>query len=190
MTPNYRNDLVLAGCLAFVVVMVAAAYAAVPLYYLICRSTGYGGTPVRAAHAPAHSADRVITVRFDTNVDPGLAWTFQPVDRTVQVHVGETKLVYFKAVNNDRIPITGHATFNVEPDQVASYFDKLQCFCFTEQTLAPGETVEMPVIFFIDPAILKDRDVTDINDITLSYTFFSSVNQKTAAATSRANVLK
>ncbi len=178
---NYRNDLVLAGCLAFVAIMVGASYAAVPIYYAICRATGYGGTPTRAEHAASSTDARTMRVRFDTNVDPGLLWSFEPEDREVTVHVGETKMVYFKAVNNDTKPVTGHAAFNVQPDEIARYFDKLQCFCFTEQTLAPGESVEMPVIFFVDPAILKNRDVTDINDITLSYTFYTSVNQKTAA---------
>lgn len=168
--------------MAFVAGMVGLAYAAVPLYYLICRSTGYGGTPQRAETNGNKIDERVITVRFDTNVDPALFWSFKPEKRTVQVKIGETTLVYFHATNNDNVPVTGHAAFNVAPDIAAAYFDKLQCFCFTEQTLAAGESVDMPVTFFVDPKILKDRDAKDTTDITLSYTFYPSIVQKTADA--------
>ena len=176
-----RNDTVLLACVATVVGMTGMSFAAVPLYRLFCQATGYAGTPSRGTHAPGEVGDRVITVRFDTNVDPALPWDFQPETRTVQVHIGENKLVYFRAKNDDTVTVTGHASFNVEPESAAYYFTKIQCFCFNEQKLAPGEVAEMPVSFFIDPAILKDRDADGVTEITLSYTFFPSVNQ--AAAT-------
>ena len=153
-----RNNTVAASCLAVVVGMVGLSYAAVPLYDLFCRVTGYGGTPQRADAAPGAVSDRVITVRFDTNIDRALPWTFQPEQRSVQVKVGENRLVFFRAVNNSDRSIVGHATFNVVPDRAGRYFSKIQCFCFTEQRLDPGQSVEMPVSFFIAPEILTDRD--------------------------------
>jgi len=178
-----RNDAVLASCLAVVVGMVGASYAAVPLYYMFCRATGYGGTPNRANAAPGAIGDRIVTVRFDTNVDPALPWSFVPESRSVKVNVGEDRLVYFRAVNRSDKAIVGHAAFNVAPDTVARYFTKIQCFCFTEQRLEPGESVEMPVSFFVAPAILADRENDNVNEITLSYTFYPSTNQKPASKT-------
>ena len=172
-----------------VVGMVGLSYAAVPLYDLFCRATGYGGTPQRADAAPGAVGERVITVRFDTNVDPALPWSFQPEEREVRVKAGEDRLVFFKAVNNSDGPIVGHATFNVIPDRAGRYFSKVQCFCFTEQRLEAGQSVEMPVLFFVAPEILKDRDSDSIHDITLSYTFYPAANQraerKTASALSK-----
>ena len=173
-----RNNVVGASCLAVVVGMVGASYAAVPLYYLYCRVTGYGGTPQRAEAAPTAVGDRVITVRFDTNTDAALPWTFQPEQRSVQVKVGENRLAFFRAVNNSDHPVVGRATFNVVPDLAGRYFNKIQCFCFTEQKLEAGQSVEMPVSFFIAPEILKDRDGDNIQEITLSYTFYPAANQK------------
>jgi cytochrome c oxidase assembly protein subunit 11 len=178
-----RNDAVLASCLAVVVGMVGASYAAVPLYYMFCRATGYGGTPNRANAAPGAIGDRIVTVRFDTNVDPALPWSFVPESRSVKVNVGEDRLVYFRAVNRSDKAIVGHAAFNVAPDTVARYFTKIQCFCFTEQRLEPGESVEMPVSFFVAPAILADRENDNVNEITLSYTFYPSTNQNAASKT-------
>ncbi len=178
-----RNSWVFASCAAVVIGMVGASYAAVPLYYLFCRTTGYGGTPQRASSAPDTVSDRVMSVRFDTNVDPALPWTFQPEQRSVTVKVGENKLVYFRAVNRSDHAILGHATFNVAPDDSARYFDKIQCFCFTEQRLEAGESVEMPVSFFVSPAILKDRDEDSVSEITLSYTFYPATDQKADAKT-------
>jgi cytochrome c oxidase assembly protein subunit 11 len=155
------------GCLAF---------ASVPLYRLFCQVTGFGGTTQRAATAPERAADRVITVRFDATVGD-VPWRFEPVQRALDVRVGETALVAYRAHNAARQSVTGTATFNVTPSKAGQYFDKIQCFCFTEQTLAAGETVEMPVSFFIDPAILEDRNLDDVNTITLSYTFFRAKNQ-------------
>ena len=175
-----------ASCLAVVVGMVGLSYAAVPLYDLYCRVTGYGGTPQRADAAPTTISDRVITVRFDTNTDAALPWTFQPEKRSVQVKVGENRLVFFQAVNNSDRAIVGHATFNVVPDRAGRYFSKIQCFCFTEQKLDPGQSVEMPVSFFIAPEILSDRDGDSIQEITLSYTFYPAANQKAVDKTTSA----
>jgi cytochrome c oxidase assembly protein subunit 11 len=173
-----RNNAVLVSCLAVVVGMVGLSYAAVPLYDLFCRVTGYGGTPQRAAAAPGAIGDRTINVRFDTNIARELPWTFQPEQRSVTVKVGENRLVFFRAVNNSDRSIVGHATFNVVPDRAGRYFNKIQCFCFTEQRLDPGQSVDMPVSFFIAPEILTDRDGGGINEITLSYTFYPAINQK------------
>src|SRR5215813_10311181 len=178
-----RNIVVLASCFAVVVGMVGLSYAAVPLYYMFCRATGYGGTPNRADAAPGVTGNRVVTVRFDTNVDPNLPWTFVPEQRSVQARIGEDRLVYFRAVNRSATPIVGHASFNVVPEQAARYFNKIQCFCFTEQRLEAGESVEMPVSFFISPAMLKDRADDSVTEITLSYTFSPAGNQKPAAKT-------
>jgi cytochrome c oxidase assembly protein subunit 11 len=155
------------GCLAF---------ASVPLYRLFCQVTGFAGTTQRATVAPEHAAQRVITVRFDATVGD-VPWQFEPVQRALDVRVGETALAAYRAHNTARQRVTGTATFNVTPSKAGQYFDKIQCFCFTEQTLAAGEAVEMPVSFFIDPAILEDRNLDDVNTITLSYTFFRAKNQ-------------
>jgi len=179
-----RNNAVFGSCFAVVIGMVGLSYAAVPLYDLFCRATGYGGTPQRADAAPSTVSDRVVTVRFDTNTDRALPWSFQPEQRAVQVKIGENRLVFFRAVNNSDHSIVGHATFNVVPDRAGRYFSKIQCFCFTEQRLDAGQSVEMPVSFFIDPAILTDRDGDHIHEITLSYTFYPAVNQKAADKTS------
>lgn len=173
-----RNNAVLVSCLAVVIGMVGLSYAAVPLYDLFCRVTGYGGTPQRAAAAPGAVGERIINVRFDTNTDRELPWTFQPEQRSVTVKVGENRLVFFRAVNNSDRSIVGHATFNVVPDRAGRYFSKIQCFCFTEQRLDPGQSVDMPVSFFIAPEILTDPDGRGINEITLSYTFYPAINQK------------
>jgi cytochrome c oxidase assembly protein subunit 11 len=152
------------------------AYASVPLYRLFCQVTGFGGTTQRAEVAPTRTSDREITVRFDaTTAD--VPWDFQPEQRSVRVKVGETALIAYQARNRAAVDVTGTATFNVTPAKAGQYFDKLQCFCFSEQTLKAGETVDMPVSFFVDPAILEDRNLDDVNTITLSYTFFRAKNQ-------------
>jgi cytochrome c oxidase assembly protein subunit 11 len=178
-----RNHAVFASCFAVAIGMVGASYAAVPLYYMFCRATGYGGTPNRAAAAPGVVGTREFTVHFDTNTDPALPWSFLPEQRTVKVKAGEQKLVYFRAINHSDKSILGHATFNVAPDNAAYYFNKIQCFCFTEQRLEAGESVEMPVSFFVSPTILKDRENDTVTEITLSYTFYPATNQKTDAKT-------
>jgi cytochrome c oxidase assembly protein subunit 11 len=182
-TEKRRNAAVFASCFAVVGLMVGAAYAAVPLYYMFCAATGYGGTPARATAAPGAISSRIMTVRFDTNVDPGLPWAFVPEQRAVKVHVGEDKLVFFRAENHSDHAIVGHASFNVQPEQAARYFNKIQCFCFTEQKLEPGESVDMPVSFFVSPAILKDHAGDTVSEITLSYTFYPATNQKAVAKT-------
>ncbi len=160
------------GLVAVVAVMVGLSFAAVPLYRIFCARTGWAGTPQRATTMPNSIAPETVTVRFDANVTPGLPWSFEPLQPELTLHVGDNKLAFFRAVNRSRETVTGSAVFNVSPDIMGQYFTKVQCFCFTEQTLKPGEAVEMPVSFFIDPAILKDRDATTVRDMTLSYTFY------------------
>jgi cytochrome c oxidase assembly protein subunit 11 len=177
--PKQRNRRTALSLLMVVVGMGCMAYASVPLYRLFCQATGFGGTTQRAETAPAQIADRIITVRFDGTVGD-VPWEFEPVQREVAARVGETELIAYRAHNTGRQGITGTATFNVTPSKAGQYFDKIQCFCFTEQTLQPGETAELPVSFFIDPAILQDHDLDDVDTITLSYTFFRAKNQPAA----------
>lgn len=160
------------ACGAFVGVMLAMSFAAVPLYDWFCRTTGFDGTPLIARSAPKETIERKIIVRFDANVAPGLAWTFAPAQQEVDIKVGETLLVHYVTQNIAAQESIGTATYNVSPPVAAAYFNKLECFCFTEQRLAAGERIEMPVAFFIDPAIDKDRELAGIREITLSYTFF------------------
>lgn len=176
-----RNGLVAFGCVGLVSFMIGAAYAAVPLYDLFCRVTGYGGTTQVASAAPGAALDRMVTVRFDGNVAPGLKWAFGPEQNAMNVKVGETKLAMFKAKNVSDRPLTGTASYNVSPNSTGAYFSKLQCFCFTEQTLQPGEEIDMPVAFFVDPSIADNRELDDIREITLSYTFFPAKGQAAAA---------
>jgi cytochrome c oxidase assembly protein subunit 11 len=176
MTGTPRNRRTLLSLVMIAVGMGCMAYASVPLYRLFCQVTGFGGTTQRAERAPGTVADRVITVRFDANV-ADLPWRFEPVQREVAAKVGEPQLIHYRAHNAGGRPLTGQATFNVTPDKAGQYFDKIQCFCFTEQTLKGGEAVDMPVQFFIDPAILGDRNLDDVSTITLSYTFFRAKNQ-------------
>lgn len=167
-----RHRLVATCCVLFVGAMVGAAYAAVPLYDLFCKATGFGGTTRVAAEAPSSIHERTMEIRFDSNIAPGLAWSFQPEVRAVTVKLGETKLVYYRVTNHGPTEITAAATYNVAPGQAGSYFAKLQCFCFTDQTLQPGETREMPVAFFVDPSLADDPEAASLRTITLSYTFF------------------
>ena len=147
------------------------AFASVPLYRAFCQLTGFGGTPLRAAQAPGAVAGQ-IGVRFDANVHPGLAWRFEPVQNQVRVAPGARTTIYYRATNLTARPITGQAVFNVTPDTVGQYFNKIECFCFTEQTLKPGESVDMPVVFYVDPKIRSDEATRAIDEITLSYTFY------------------
>jgi cytochrome c oxidase assembly protein subunit 11 len=160
------------ACGAFVGAMLAVSFAAVPFYDWFCRTTGFDGTPLIARTAPKESIERKIIVRFDANVAPGLAWSFAPVQQEIEIKVGETQLVHYVAQNLASQEIAGTATYNVSPAVAAGYFNKLECFCFTEQRLAAGERLELPVAFFIDPALDKDRELAGIREITLSYTFF------------------
>ena len=160
------------ACGAFVAGMVGMSYAAVPFYDWFCRTTGFDGTPLIARVAPKHSIERKITVRFDANVAPGLPWNFAAMQRDVELKVGETLLVHYAAQNTAAQETIGTATYNVSPPVAAAYFNKLECFCFTEQRLKPSERAEFPVAFFIDPAIDSDKELAGIREITLSYTFF------------------
>src|SRR5215475_3361352 len=159
-------------CAALVAVMIGAAYASVPLYRLFCESTGFAGTPQRAARASEARLDKTIRIRFDANVTPGMPWRFEPVQPTLDVKIGENALAFYRATNLSDHRLTGMATFNVTPEPAGGFFNKIQCFCFTEQVLEPGQSVEMPVSFFIDPEIVKDRDGRSISLIVLSYTFY------------------
>ena len=166
--------------------MTGLAFAAVPLYRMFCQATGYGGTTQVAKAAPATAGARKITVRFNTDVSRDMPWGFVPVQRDVTLAVGETGLAFFRATNRSPLAVTGTATFNVTPMKVGAYFDKIQCFCFSEQTLQPGQSVDMPVSFFVDPAIAQDPDMDDVTTITLSYTFFRATDDgvgRTARAT-------
>ncbi|WP_424929632.1 cytochrome c oxidase assembly protein [Amaricoccus tamworthensis] len=154
-----------------VAVMVGLSFAAVPLYDLFCRVTGYGGTTsVADAGTDVHITDQEITVRFDANVSPGIPWEFHPVERTMKIKIGETGLAFYEATNTSDEPVAGAASYNVAPYSAGGYFSKIACFCFELQVLQPGETVEMPVTFYVDPEILLDRETKDVNYITLSYT--------------------
>jgi cytochrome c oxidase assembly protein subunit 11 len=176
-----RMGITAAACAVFVAGMVGAAFAAVPLYQLFCQVTGFAGTTQQADAAPEATIDRRITVRLDANVANELGWSFRPKKRTVDLKVGEVGEAIFIAENRTDKPSTGTAVFNVSPFNIGAYFSKIACFCFTEQTLAPGETVEMPVTFFVDPAIAEDSDADPVHTITLSYTFYPVEPEATAA---------
>ena len=167
-----RDVVVAATCGVVAAGMVGAAFASVPLYNWFCRTTGFGGTTQVAEAAPGQVLDRTLTIRFDSNVAPGLPWRFVPEQNTVQVRIGEVKTVYYKVINMAARDITAQAGYNVTPPQVGLYFHKINCFCFTEQTMKAGETREMAVVFYVDPSITKDSDQDPLNTITLSYTFF------------------
>ena len=167
-----RHRTVALTCTLVVAGMVGLSFAAVPLYRMFCQVTGYDGTPQRAERPSDTVLDRTMSVRFDANVGGGLPWTFEPVDRTLDVHIGANTLAFYRATNKSDRPMKGTATFNVAPEAVGIYFQKIECFCFTEQLLQPGESVEMPVSFFIDPALAADRSMGSVGQITLSYTFY------------------
>ncbi|MGE6782357.1 cytochrome c oxidase assembly protein [Ensifer adhaerens] len=175
------NRLVVGTCLAFVGGMVGMAYAAVPLYDMFCRVTGYNGTTQRVEQASDVILDEKVKVTFDANTSGGLPWEFKPVQRDIDVRIGETVQVMYKAKNLSSKPTTGQATFNVTPMQAGAYFNKVQCFCFTETTLQPGEEMEMPVVFFVDPDIVKAVETKDIKTLTLSYTFYPREPSKPVA---------
>ena len=168
-----RRDLLVAACCsALVVGMVGAAYAAVPLYNWFCKTTGFGGTTQVSGKAPDRVLGRILTIRFDSNVAPGLPWRFQPAQNEIQVRIGEVATVHYKVINEAARDVSGQASYNVSPPTVGGYFNKINCFCFTEQRLKAGETREMAVVFYIDPSIVNDRDQNDLSTITLSYTFY------------------
>ena len=168
-----RNGRTAMLAVMLVVAMVGLAFASVPLYRIFCQVTGFGGTTQRAEAATVPgSVGKMISVRFDANTSNGLGWEFKPERHTERVAIGAREMAFYRAKNVSDVPITGTATFNVTPTQAGGYFTKIQCFCFTEQTLQPGEEMRMPVIFYVDPAILDDRDANEISEITLSYTFY------------------
>ena len=172
--PNLRRRDVVFGvtCGLVAAAMVGAAYAAVPFYNWFCRTTGYAGTTQVATSAPTRVVDRKVTVRFDANVAPGLPWRFEPEQNSVVVKLGQVVTVHYRVINEAARPITAQAAYNVTPLLVGSYFQKINCFCFTEQRLKASETREMTVVFYVDPDMLKDPDGATVDTITLSYTFY------------------
>ena len=171
-TKKSGNGTVVAVCLTFVVGMLGMAYAAVPLYEMFCKVTGYGGTTQRVEQASDVILDKKIKVRFDANVGPGLPWKFEPEQNEIEVRIGEVVTVFYTVTNQAARATAGVAAYNVAPLTVGAYFQKINCFCFTEQTMAPGEKREMPVVFYVDPALAKDSENDGLNTITLSYTFY------------------
>ena len=169
-----RNGRTAALAALLVAAMVGLAFASVPLYRIFCQVTGFGGTPMRVSEAEANmrSTGKIVSVRFDANTSSALPWQFKPEERRKKVAVGARYMAFYTAKNFGDKPVKGTATFNVTPAQAGPYFAKIQCFCFTEQTLKPGEEVRMPVVFYVDPKILDDKNGGDIDEITLSYTFY------------------
>jgi cytochrome c oxidase assembly protein subunit 11 len=171
--PAPRRDILVAFlCGGLVAAMVGLSFAAVPFYSWFCRTTGYGGTTQVATSAPSQMSERTITVRFDSNVAAGLPWRFEPERRTVEVKLGEVVTVYYAVTNESARVTTGQAGYNVSPPTVGGYFEKVNCFCFTEQTMKPGERRDMAVVFYVDPKLAEDSEQTNLNLITLSYTFY------------------
>ena len=171
-----RNHLVAACAIVAALAMVGAAYAAVPLYFLFCRATGFAGTTQVATAAPALKGQRMLTVRLDANVAPGLPWTFEAETASVRLRTGATATVYFKVHNRTQRETSATAVYNVSPGVAGAYFDKISCFCFSEQHLAPGETAELPVVFFLDPKLEHDETLNRVEEITLSYTLFAALD--------------
>jgi cytochrome c oxidase assembly protein subunit 11 len=170
-TSNRRTGLsllVVAGC------MVGMSFAAVPLYRIFCQVTGFGGTPLRADAASERVLDETITVSFDASIESGMPWTFKPVQKEMDIRIGESGLAFYTAHNPTDRPVAGTAVFNVTPFKIGPYFVKIDCFCFTEQVLKPGETVDMPVTFYVDPGIRDDRSTEEVKGLTLSYTFYET----------------
>ncbi|RCS23376.1 cytochrome c oxidase assembly protein [Phyllobacterium salinisoli] len=174
-TPDKKqrsNRVVATACITFFAAMVGAAYASVPLYRMFCQVTGYGGTTQRVEQMSDTILDKTINVRFDANTSGALPWDFKPVQRQVTLRIGETRQISYEGRNLASQATSGRATFNVTPERAGAYFNKVQCFCFTDTTLKPGEDMDMPVVFFVDPEIVNDPDLKDLKTITLSYTFF------------------
>lgn len=170
-TGHNRTALYLVGV---VVTMGSLSFAAVPFYDWFCRVTGFGGTTGVAEAAPDTILDQTVVVKFDASIERGMPWEFRPVQREMTVRIGENALAFYEAYNPTDRPIAGTASFNVAPEAAGGYFDKIACFCFTEQVLQPGERVQMPVNFFVDPAIVDDPEGSFVKEITLSYTFYET----------------
>lgn len=180
-TARNRKVAIMAG--AGALAMLGLGYASVPLYRMFCQATGFNGTTQRVTSEQAagvKATARPITVRFDANIAPGLPWLFKPEQVTQDGKIGERKIAFFTAKNLSDKPIVGRAVFNVTPEQTGAYFHKIQCFCFNEQKLEPGEEVRMPVIYYVDPAMLEDANAKDTPEITLSYTFLVAADQSLA----------
>jgi cytochrome c oxidase assembly protein subunit 11 len=186
LTPKFRRNLnVLVPCIVTLGIMSGLVAYSPELYRAFCGATGYGGTTQRAYADPATTSDKTVTVAFDSNVAPDLPWRFEPEQRSVTVHLGEQKLVFFTAENLGNESIVAHATFNVTPETSGIYFNKIQCFCFNEERLDPHQKVEMPVVFYVDPAFGEDSDNAHVDTITLSYTLLRSVSPDQAKNLSR-----
>ncbi|MEE2746466.1 MAG: cytochrome c oxidase assembly protein [Pseudomonadota bacterium] len=180
---KHHNSLTASGLFVLVGFMIALAFASEPLYRIFCQVTGYGGATQIASSSPAENKvlNRLIGIRFDSNVNSKLPWRFKPVQREIKVRLGEQVLAFYEATNLSNEPVVGTASFNVTPYKVAKHFNKIECFCFSEQVLKPGETVQMPVTFFVDPQIEGDEALLDLDTITLSYTFFQADDQSAAS---------
>ncbi|HMD64071.1 MAG TPA: cytochrome c oxidase assembly protein [Stellaceae bacterium] len=179
-----RNGATVVLLISVVAGMVGLSFASVPLYRLFCSATGFGGATRRAETAPTRIAAGLITVRFDAQVAPGLNWEFRPLTHVITVHPGEQSQVFFHAVNHSAAAVTAQAVYNVTPTKAGIYFDKLQCFCFSNQTLAPGESVDMGVVFFVDPDMLSDPSTRELRSVTLSYTMFQAAETAPPTASS------
>jgi cytochrome c oxidase assembly protein subunit 11 len=178
-----RRDMMVASvCGVVVAAMIGLSYASVPFYNWFCRTTGYGGTTQVSEKAPDQVLGRTIAIRFDSNVAPGLPWKFEPEENEIKVRIGEVTTAHYKVTNMAAREITAQAGYNVSPPQVGGYYNKINCFCFTQQTMKPGETREMTVVFYVDPSIAKDSDQDDLNTITLSYTFYRIPNPEKPVA--------
>lgn len=181
MSTASRNRRTVLACSAAVLAMTGLSFAAVPLYNLFCKVTGFAGTPMVGTAATGKTSDRIVQVSFDANVAPALGWRFEAERTQIAAQVGVTQTVFYKITNTSSRPMTGIATYNVQPNQSGAYFVKIQCFCFTETTLQPGETLEAPVVFYVDPEIELNRELASLKTITLSYTYFPSKNGQPVA---------
>ncbi|TJZ90755.1 cytochrome c oxidase assembly protein [Paracoccus gahaiensis] len=186
LSPEGRTVAMLVGV---VVTMGALAWAAVPFYNWFCKVTGFGGTTQVSQSLSEEVLDEIVTVRFDANTDSNLDWTFRPMQTRMDLKIGESGLAFYEATNTSDRPLTGTASYNVAPEVTGYYFIKVECFCFTEQTLQPGESMEMPVSFFVDPDLVKDHDASHIRDITLSYTFHLTEPRRAALDTGPADTI-
>jgi cytochrome c oxidase assembly protein subunit 11 len=193
LTRTRRDMIVAASCGAFVAAMVGLSYASVPFYDWFCRTTGFGGRPQIATSAPLGAIGRAVTVRFDANIVGGLPWRFEPEQNSIEARLGDVVTVNYVVTNLAARETVGQAAYNVAPGTAGSYFQKINCFCFTEQRMAPGEKREMAVVFYVDPALAKDSELDDLNTITLSYSFYAlreparPVADRGAAPLSRTN---
>jgi cytochrome c oxidase assembly protein subunit 11 len=182
-----KNALVAGACGLFVAVMVGAAYAAVPLYNWFCRATGFGGTPQIATIAPSNAINRTVRVRFDANVAGGLPWAFEPERNSIEVRIGEVVTVNYRVANQSARDTAAIASYNVSPPTAGAYFSKINCFCFNEQRLKPGEKRDLTVVFFVDPALTKDSEQDELDSITLSYTMYPVRQPETSSKSAPAD---